>query len=50
MGETQEIARHIANLSYDKIPSRNRRSMNTTRVDNETRVQTLDGCPRIPPI
>ncbi len=33
MGETQEVARHIANLSYDKIPLRNLNDMKVLLLD-----------------
>jgi len=33
MGETQEVARHIANLSYDKIPQRNLSDMKVLLLD-----------------
>jgi len=33
MGETQEIARHIANLAYDKIPPRNLNDMKVLLLD-----------------
>ncbi len=33
MSETQQIAKHIANLSYDQIPSRNVNDMKVLLLD-----------------